>query len=146
VVVDQKALEPLYLVVVEDHLGELADAGVGAVHDLAVGELLLEHRPADADALQGLRVERDRLALTGDSHELLYRERGSVQNDGHGASFPRETIADSRSAPEGLNPTAPQSRCLDTSCGGGVPAVDAAAGVPAVCARKRSSGLCEEAL
>ena len=52
VVVDQLFLEFLLLLVAEHGLGELADAGVGAVHDLPVGQLLFQHGPADLDPLQ----------------------------------------------------------------------------------------------
>ena len=59
-VVDEEALELLHLVVVEHDLAELADAGVGAVHDLASLDLVLEHGAADLDALDGGGIERTR--------------------------------------------------------------------------------------
>ena len=43
VVVDEVPLELLNLLVGEDHLGELPDAGVDAVHDLPGVDLLLQH-------------------------------------------------------------------------------------------------------
>ena len=87
VVVDEVALELLHLLVVEHDLGELADAGVGAVHDLARLDLVLEHGAADPDALHGRRVEFDLLAVARDAHELLDRQGPAVQNDGHSVSF-----------------------------------------------------------
>ena len=88
-VVDEEALELLDLLVVEHDLGELADAGVGAVHDLARRDLVFEHRAADLDALEGGRVELDLLAVAGDAHELLDGQRPAVQDDRHGVSFSR---------------------------------------------------------
>ena len=101
VVVDEEALELLHLVVVEHDLAELADAGVGAVHDLARRDLLLEHRAADLDALEGGRVELDLLALAGDAHELLDGERRAVQGDGHGCVSSRGTQTPRAGGPKG---------------------------------------------
>ena len=67
VVVDEVALELLDLLVGQDDLGELADPGVDAVHDLVGGDLLLEHRAAGADPLERLRGELHRLAVRGRS-------------------------------------------------------------------------------
>ena len=87
VVVDQEALKLLDLLVAEHHLGKLADARVGAVHDLARRDLLFEHGATDLDAFEGRRIELDTLAATGDTHDLLYRQRTAVQHNGHSASF-----------------------------------------------------------
>ena len=86
-VVDEVALESLDLVVAEHDLGELADAGVGAVHDLARRQLLLEHRPTALDPLQGHRGEFHVLAFAGNGHKRLYGERRTVQNDRHRVPF-----------------------------------------------------------
>jgi hypothetical protein len=83
VVVDEVPLELLHLVVVQNLLRELADARVGAVHDLARRELLLEHRAADLDAIQGAAVEFDGLVEPRDPHQLLDRERRTVEDDRH---------------------------------------------------------------
>ena len=71
VVVDQEALELADLLVVEHDLRELADPGVGAVHDLVGRELLLEHGPAGADPLERGGVELDGLVVTGNPNEPL---------------------------------------------------------------------------
>ncbi len=87
-VVDQRPLEQPDLLVVQHHLGELADPCVGAVHDLVGGELVFEHGAARADALQRPRVELDLLAAARDAQQALDRQRASIKNDGHSVSFP----------------------------------------------------------
>ena len=52
VIVDQVTLELQHLLVGQDDFGKLADAGVGAIHDLARFEFLLQHGAAHLDALQ----------------------------------------------------------------------------------------------
>ena len=74
VVVDEVALELLDLLVVEHDFGELADAGVHAVHDLVRLDLLLQHRPASLDPLERVGVELDLLPRAGDAHQLLDRQ------------------------------------------------------------------------
>ncbi len=110
VVVDEEALELLHLVVVEHDLAELADTGVGAVHDLARRDLLLDHRAADLDALEGRRVELHLLTLPGDEHELLDGERRAVQDDGHGCVSSRGAQAPRLAARRAAGGAATDSR------------------------------------
>jgi hypothetical protein len=88
VVVDQGALELRDLLVAEHDLGELADAGVGAVHDLVGRELLFEHPATAADALERNRVQRDRFAVASNGRKLLDGQRLPVKDDGHETLLP----------------------------------------------------------
>ena len=83
VVVNEIALKLLHLLVVEHHLAELADTGVGAVHDLARLDLVFEHLATDADALDCRRGELHLLAHPRDAHQLVDRQRAAVKNDRH---------------------------------------------------------------
>ncbi len=97
VVVDEVALEVLDLLVGQDDLGELPDPRVDAVHDLVGVDLLLEHRAAGADPLEGLRGELHLLAVPGDADEVRDRQRRAVQDDGHSTT----PLAPARSPPAG---------------------------------------------
>ncbi len=83
-VVDQVALELSDLLVAEHDFRELADPGVDAVHDLAGVDLLLEHAPTGADALDGGRGECHLLAAAGDADDILDREILAGDLEGHG--------------------------------------------------------------
>ena len=65
VVVDQIALEVPHLVVVEHDLRELPDPGVDSVHDLARGQLLLEHAAAGDDPFPRGGIERHLVMIAG---------------------------------------------------------------------------------
>ncbi len=83
VVVDEIALERLHLLVAQQVLRELADARVGAVHDLARRELLLQHGAAHLDALEGLGRKLHLLSEPGDADQGLDGQMTAVQNDCH---------------------------------------------------------------
>jgi hypothetical protein len=84
VVVDQVALELLDLLVVEHHVGELADPRVDAVHDLVRDDLLLQHAAAAHDPLHSLGAELDRLAVPRHPHHVLDLQAPSVDDHAHG--------------------------------------------------------------
>ena len=86
VVVDQIFLEFLDLLIVEHLLGKLADAGVGAVHDLVGSQFLLQHGAADLDALQGGGGELHFFVDAGNGDEFFDGEGRTVEGDGHGDS------------------------------------------------------------
>jgi hypothetical protein len=88
VVVDQVLLELLDLLVGEHHLGELADPGVDAVHDLVGGDLLLEHPAALGDALDGVGRELHLLAVPRNVHHVFDGEILSLQGHRHGVVLP----------------------------------------------------------
>jgi len=97
VVVDEVPLEVLDLVVVQDHLGELTDAGVHAVHDLVGHDLLFQHGAALDDALHRLGVDGDLGAVPGHVDQLFDGEAVSVQNDiSHGDSSAGPLMPDDR--------------------------------------------------
>ncbi len=73
-VVDQVLLELLHLLVAEHRLRKLADAGVRAVHDFLIGQLLLQHRPADLDPLQGCGGELHFLVISCNCNDLFDRK------------------------------------------------------------------------
>jgi len=91
-VVDQVALEVADLVVVEDDLAELADAGVDAVHDLARLDLALDEGAAGLDALQGLGRQRNGLAVARDAGQVLDGQVAAVQHDRHGSPSGKRTV------------------------------------------------------
>ncbi len=73
-VVDQVLLELLDLLVAEHRLRKLADAGVRAVHDFLIGQLLLQHRPADLDPLQGRGGQLHFLVISCNGNEFFDRK------------------------------------------------------------------------
>ena len=81
--VDEIALVFLDLVLGEDDAGQLADAGVDAVHDLSFLDLVFEHGPALFDALPGLGGKGDGFVGSGDPDDILDGQVLSVQDDGH---------------------------------------------------------------
>ncbi len=83
VVVDQVFLKLADLLVIQDDLGELADAGVDAVHDLARRDPLFEKRTAVNDPCAGIGVKFDLFAVAGDGHDVLDREVLAGDGDGH---------------------------------------------------------------
>ena len=88
VVVDEGALEQTDLLVGEHDLGELADPGVGAVHDLVGGELFFEHGAAHADALQRLAGRARPARRRGRCARGSRSQRPAIKRDRHRALLP----------------------------------------------------------
>ena len=75
--------EEVILLVVEGHLGELADPGVDAVHDLAGLDSLLEKRTTGDDTRQRFGVELDFFAAARDGLDVFDGELRAGDGDGH---------------------------------------------------------------
>ncbi len=86
VAVDEIALVFLDLVLGQDDIGQLADAGVDPVHDLVLLDLILEQGPALFDAFLGRRIDGDGQAVAGHFDDGLDGQTGSGQIDRHGRS------------------------------------------------------------
>jgi len=83
VIVDQVLLEFLGLIVVQDDLAQLSDAGVDPVHDLLRLDLPLQHGATDLDPLHGVGMQFHLFTVTGDLYDLVDCQSGAIEYDGH---------------------------------------------------------------
>ena len=86
-VVNQVLLEFQDLLIVQDLFRELADAGVGTVHDLFGSQFLFQHRPADLDAFERSRSKRHRFTMAGNGDQFFNGQVGTVEEHSHKISF-----------------------------------------------------------
>ena len=82
-VVDQVPLKLLDLLIGENHLRELPDAGVDPVHDLPGRDLLLQHGAAALDPLHGIGIDVYLFLVTGNLQDLFDGQTGSRDGKAH---------------------------------------------------------------
>ena len=86
-VVDQVFLELAHLLVGQHHLGEFADAGVDAVHDLTRFDALLDESAAFLDSFHGIGMEFDLIQAVGHLIHIFHFQIFSGHDNRHMSSL-----------------------------------------------------------